>query len=104
MASCRKLRALHSGHGDPVTDPAARIEWLIAHRLEREAQIVERLGHGLATAREPTTAIYTDTPPPLPPAAERNALAHLIDPHGRGQAQGPVAAGPVAAGAVFGSV
>ena len=99
MESCRKLRALkartlHSGHGDPVADPAARIDWLIAHRLEREAQIVERLGHGPATARDLAAAIYTDTPPALLPAAERNVLAHLIDLHGRGvaEAQGPVAA------------
>ena len=61
-------RALHSGHGDPAADPAARIDWLIAHRLEREAQIVERLGHGPATARDLAAAIYTDTPPArLPP-------------------------------------
>ena len=106
MESCRKLRALearvlHSGHGDPVTDPAARIEWLIAHRLEREAQIVERLGHGPATARDLAAAIYTDTPRELLPAAERNVLAHLIDLHGRGVAE---AQGPVAAEAVFGLV
>ena len=103
MASCRKLRALgartlHSGHGDPVADPTGRIDWLIAHRLEREAQIVEWLGHGPATARELAEAIYTDTPPALLPAAERNVLAHLIDLHGRGLAE---AQGPVAAGAVF---
>ena len=103
MASCRKLRALkarvlHSGHGDPVTKPTARIDWLIAHRLEREAQIAEQLGQGPVTARELAAAIYTDTPPELLPAAERNVLAHLIDLHGRGVAE---AQGPVVAGAVF---
>ena len=103
MTSCRKLRALearalHSGHGDPVADPAGRIDWLIAHRLEREAQILEQLGHGPATARELAVAIYADTPPALLPAAERNVLAHLIDLHGRGLAE---TQGPVAAGVVF---
>ena len=103
MESCRKLRALgaralHSGHGDPVSDPAARIDWLIAHRLEREAQIAEQLDRGPATARELAEAIYTDTPPTLLPAAERNVLAHLIDLHGRGVAE---SRGPVVAGAVF---
>ena len=103
MESCRKLRALearvlHSGHGDPVSDPAARIDWLIAHRLERESQIVDRLRHGPATARDLAAAIYTDTPAALLPAAERNVLAHLIDLHGRGLAE---AQGSVAAGAVF---
>ena len=66
--------------------------------MEREAQILERLWHGPATARDLAEAIYTDTPPALLPAAERNVLAHLIDLHGRELAE---AQGPVAAGAVF---
>jgi glyoxylase-like metal-dependent hydrolase (beta-lactamase superfamily II) len=88
MASCRKMQRLdaavyHAGHGAPITDPAARLNWLIRHRQSREAAILLHLGHGPATAQTLTTAIYTDTPPALLPAATRNVLAHLIDLHGK---------------------
>jgi glyoxylase-like metal-dependent hydrolase (beta-lactamase superfamily II) len=67
------------GHGDPVTDPARRITELIAHRRGREAQILDALRHGPATAARLTAQIYRDTPQHLWPAAMRNVLAHLID-------------------------
>ncbi|MCV6585761.1 MAG: MBL fold metallo-hydrolase [Marinibacterium sp.] len=84
MASCRRLRGrdwsvFHAGHGDPITAPSERLDWLIAHRLTREAAILEALTDGPATAAELARRIYTDTPPALLPAAERNVLAHLID-------------------------
>ncbi|WP_371224087.1 MBL fold metallo-hydrolase [Roseovarius sp. 2305UL8-3] len=88
MASCRKLQTLsartfHSGHGAPITDPAARLDWLITHRLTREASILGTLANEPGTVSELTQAIYTDTPPALMHAAGRNVLAHLIDLHGR---------------------
>jgi len=88
MASCRKMQRLeaavfHAGHGAPITNPTVRLNWLIAHRLSREAAILAHLGHGPATAQTLTAAIYTDTPAALIPAATRNVLAHLIDLHGK---------------------
>ncbi len=88
MASCRKMQRLeaavfHPGHGAPVTNPAKRLSWLISHRLMREAAILAQLGAGPATAAQLATAIYTDTPAALLPAASRNVLAHLIDLHGK---------------------
>ncbi|HBS49748.1 MAG TPA: MBL fold metallo-hydrolase [Rhodobacteraceae bacterium] len=90
MASCRRLRArdwrvFHPGHGAPVTDPAARLDWLIAHREGREAQILETLSRAPADARDLAARIYTDTPPALLPAAARNVFAHLVDLHQRGR-------------------
>lgn len=84
MDSCRRLRArqwrvFHPGHGAPVTDPNARLDWLIDHRLGREAAIVKALQSGPATARELAERIYIDTPAALLPAAERNVFAHLVD-------------------------
>jgi glyoxylase-like metal-dependent hydrolase (beta-lactamase superfamily II) len=84
MASCRRLaaappRVCYPGHGAPVTDPTARLAWLIAHREGREAQILDALATGPGrTPRALAEAIYTDTPPALLPAATRNVLAHLI--------------------------
>lgn len=88
MTSCRKLRQIGArrflpGHGAAINDPGARLDWLIGHRENREAAILQELAGGAATAPEIARAIYTDTPETLLPAAVRNVLAHLIDLHGR---------------------
>lgn len=90
MRSCFKLRALnaavlHSGHGAPISDPTARIDWLIAHRQSREVQILEALSAGPAAAHSLAAAIYTETPVALLGAATRNVFAHLIDLEGKNQ-------------------
>jgi len=90
MSSCRRLqtlnaRIMHSGHGDPIVEPAKRLDWLIAHRTARETAILKRLQSGPATANELARAIYTDTPKTLMRAATRNVLAHLIDLYGKKQ-------------------
>lgn len=84
MASCERLaaqswRVFHAGHGAPVTNPAERLAWLIAHRRGREAQILSALNDAPATAKSLTAQIYSDTPAALLPAAERNVFAHLVD-------------------------
>lgn len=86
------------GHGAPIHDAATRIGWLRDHRLMRERQVREALAGGETTAEAIARALYTDTPPILLPAAERNVLAHLIDLVQRGAAESD---GPVRAGAVF---
>jgi len=103
MESCHKIRALdakvyHAGHGAPIADPAARMDWLIAHRRARETSILEHLAHGPATAEALTALIYTDTPATLMRAAVRNVLAHLVDLHVRGLAQSTQ---PLSEGASF---
>ncbi|WP_238366514.1 MBL fold metallo-hydrolase [Mesobacterium pallidum] len=99
MASCARLaardwRVFHPGHGAPVTDPAARIAALLAHRRGRESAILSALADGPATAEALARRIYTDTPPALLPAATRNVLAHLVDLTGRGllAPEGPLSA------------
>jgi hydroxyacylglutathione hydrolase len=84
MASLRRLSierwsVMLPGHGDPVADPAARLAALIAHRHQRETQILNALQSAPATPAELTARIYTDTPATLWPAATRNVLAHLLD-------------------------
>lgn len=88
MASCRRLRArswrvFYPGHGAPVTDPAARLDWLMAHRTSRETAILDALSQGPATAAALARQIYTETPASLLHAAERNVFAHLVDLTGR---------------------
>ena len=88
MAACQRLRvrdwsAFHPGHGAPIGNPAERLEWLISHRLEREAQILDALAHGPATVQQLALRIYTDISKSLLPAAERNVFAHLVDLTGK---------------------
>lgn len=92
MASCARLRrrgwrVFHPGHGGPVAEPRARLDWLIGHRRAREAQIRAALAAAPGTAAEIARRIYTDTPEALLPAATRNVLAHLLDLRARGLAQ-----------------
>jgi hydroxyacylglutathione hydrolase len=84
MASTRRLAAqnwqvIHAGHGDPITDPVARLAFLLRHREQRETEILAQLAHGPSTVQTLTQTLYTDTPPALHPAAQRNVLAHLLD-------------------------
>ncbi|WP_170402877.1 MBL fold metallo-hydrolase [Ruegeria arenilitoris] len=88
MKACHRLRArdwsvFHAGHGAPITDPSGRLDWLIRHRLEREAQILDALAERPGTARDLAQRIYVETPPALLPAAERNVFAHLVDLTGK---------------------
>lgn len=102
MASCAKLRArpaqmFLSGHGAEIDDPHGRLDWLIGHRMSREASILAALATGPASAATLAERIYTDTPAALMPAATRNVLAHLIDLTGKSQVapQGELTAGSV---------
>lgn len=84
LNSCEKLltrddRIYLPGHGENVDDPKGRTQWLIDHRKEREAQIVGVLDGGTYTPMEIVAKIYTEIPPALYGAAERNVFAHLID-------------------------
>lgn len=85
MTSLKMLRertghqTYHPGHGAAVEAPMERIEELLAHRMNRERQIIATLQNKPGTARSIADEIYTDVPAELLPAAARNVLAHLID-------------------------
>lgn len=83
LESLRKLKglqptALLPGHGDRVDDPARLIDWIIDHRLEREAKVLAavRANPGLTT-RALVPKVYADVPTKLYAWAERSLLAHL---------------------------
>ena len=89
IASCKKLiterwSTFYPGHGERVTDPNTRTQWLIDHRSERDREIRAALGQGPNTARAIATLVYTDLDPALLPAATRNVFAHLLDMCGKG--------------------
>ena len=68
---------LWPGHGEPITQPLARINALREHRRSRTAQILAALSDGPAHAADLARRLY-DVPAVLLPAATRNVLAHLI--------------------------
>lgn len=77
--AARGAARLLPAHGAAIDDPKARIADLIAHRRQREAQILTALSDGAATPQALTRRIYTETPARMLPAAEMNVLAHLLD-------------------------
>jgi glyoxylase-like metal-dependent hydrolase (beta-lactamase superfamily II) len=82
MASLARLgglgaSALYPGHGPVLEDPAAVVADYIAHRMEREEQVLAALVAGDVTPAEVVTRVYADVDPILHPAAERSVRAHL---------------------------
>ena len=83
IESLRRVRALDCealapGHGELIRDPVRAIDWIIDHRLEREAKVLVALqaNPGLST-RELVPHVYRDVPEKLYRLAERSLLAHL---------------------------
>ncbi|MCA9562472.1 MAG: MBL fold metallo-hydrolase, partial [Myxococcales bacterium] len=74
-----KILRLFPAHGPTVEEGVALLDEYIAHRLEREEQIVRELrALGEGTAIELVARIYTDTPISLHPVAARSVEAHLM--------------------------
>jgi glyoxylase-like metal-dependent hydrolase (beta-lactamase superfamily II) len=71
------LRFLCGSHGAAIFDAKGKIESYIAHRLERETQILEAIKSGAKTAREIVERVYTDVSPALFALAEKSVEAHL---------------------------
>ena len=81
-ASMEKLiartdRTLWPTHGNPVTDPQPYLRALLAHRLEREAQVVDFLRSGPTTISAMVKVLYADVREELHKAAGRSVLSHL---------------------------
>jgi len=72
-----KLTVLFGAHGAPVGGPHAKIEEYIAHRLEREAKILDAVRQGAREPKEIVARVYTDVHPQSHAMAERAVLAHL---------------------------
>jgi glyoxylase-like metal-dependent hydrolase (beta-lactamase superfamily II) len=90
LAALERLRALDlallcTGHGPPVTDPAALLDRYLAHRRDRERRLVAALADGLRTADDLLDRVWDDAPPSLRLAATATLAAHLgkLDEEGR---------------------
>jgi glyoxylase-like metal-dependent hydrolase (beta-lactamase superfamily II) len=85
LGSLARLRAqvdagvsrLLPAHGSPIVDGGARLDFYIAHRLEREARVVAALALTPTPLQELVAPAYPDVPPSVYPLAARSLLAHL---------------------------
>jgi glyoxylase-like metal-dependent hydrolase (beta-lactamase superfamily II) len=84
IASLRRVKSLQCealvpGHGEVINDPDRVIDWIIDHRLEREAKVAAALAAnpGL-TSLELVPYVYRDVDKKLYGWAERSLLAHLL--------------------------
>jgi glyoxylase-like metal-dependent hydrolase (beta-lactamase superfamily II) len=72
-----RVKVLFGGHGPAVAAPRAKIEEYIAHRLEREQNILRAVRAGATTTEEIVARVYTDVNPKAHALAARAVLAHL---------------------------
>jgi len=77
MRSLSNVTVLLPGHGPAVANPGDKIDQYIAHRLQREANILKAVREGASTPAEIVGRVYTDVNPKALPMAERAVLAHL---------------------------
>lgn len=77
MKNLPNLRFLCGSHGAAVFDAKSKIEEYIAHRLERERQILKAFENGAKTSRAIVEAVYTELDPGLFELAEKSVEAHL---------------------------
>jgi glyoxylase-like metal-dependent hydrolase (beta-lactamase superfamily II) len=90
FASLRRLlsrddQLYYPTHGPPIPHPQAFVAAYIAHREERERQILACLAQGLHTIPQMVAAMYRDVPAYLHGPAARSVLAHLIHMAGDGR-------------------
>jgi glyoxylase-like metal-dependent hydrolase (beta-lactamase superfamily II) len=82
LDALRELRALDlelllPGHGPPVTDPNAKLDEYLAHRLDRERRLLDALNRGKRSVDELLDDAWSDAPPALRLPAAVTLAAHL---------------------------
>jgi glyoxylase-like metal-dependent hydrolase (beta-lactamase superfamily II) len=94
LDSLRRLRSLTAddgvdtvlpGHGPVLEDAQGALDFYLAHRAERLAQVEAAVGEGLRTPAEVVAHVYADVDRSLWPAAEQSVRAQLdfLGEHGR---------------------
>ena len=72
------LAWLYPGHGPAVADPHAKVAEYLAHRHEREREVLVALAAGDSTPAAVVARVYAEVDPRLHPAAELSVRAHLV--------------------------
>lgn len=82
MTSLERLRAekwdrMYPGHGPEIEEPGKVVDWYIAHRLQREREILDAVIEGSQSVDEIVAVVYVDVDVELHPLAARNVATHL---------------------------
>lgn len=73
------LTAIGPGHGHIILNPHDEVKGLIAHRLRREAKVIEKLGlSGPVSTEQLTPLVYDDVDSSLHTIASYSLMSHLI--------------------------
>ena len=73
------IDAIAGGHGELIQAPYEAIDWLVEHRLRREAKVVDTLNRlPDVLVSELVADVYDEVAPALHPVAQRSLLAHLL--------------------------
>jgi glyoxylase-like metal-dependent hydrolase (beta-lactamase superfamily II)/8-oxo-dGTP pyrophosphatase MutT (NUDIX family) len=73
------LEWLAPGHGFLMPQPRQAMQQIVAHRLKREAKVLQAFGSRDAYSMDQLlAAVYDDVPPKLHAMARRSLLAHLL--------------------------
>lgn len=80
-----RLTALMPGHGPVLVDGRVKIEEYLAHRFEREREIINVLADGVLTIPQIVKTVYRDVPEAIHKLAEMSVLAHLEKLEGDGR-------------------
>jgi glyoxylase-like metal-dependent hydrolase (beta-lactamase superfamily II) len=74
-----KARVIYPGHGPVVFDARGKLAEYVAHRAEREEQILAAVAEAEAPASidDLVAVVYSDYPEDVRPLAARSVLAHL---------------------------
>ena len=82
LGSLRRLRPLgleriYPGHGLEIDKPDEVIDWYLAHRLQREREILAAMEAGARTVPEIVEVVYREVDPSLHSLAAVSVAAHL---------------------------
>ena len=80
-------RTIYPGHGPIVLRAREKLEEYVAHRAEREEQVLATMTDGPRTIAEMVDTIYADYPPEVHGLAGRSVLAHLMKLEAEGRAE-----------------
>jgi glyoxylase-like metal-dependent hydrolase (beta-lactamase superfamily II) len=85
-----RLSRIAPGHGDVIDEPRPRIQEYVAHRRDRERQVLGQLGKGPARIPDLVDALYgnEELHPKLVEAAGWQLHAHLLKLKAEGKVTG----------------
>lgn len=74
----RSERVWWPTHGPAIRDPGPYVEFIVDHRLEREAQVLDRVRSGVGDIATIVAELYAAVPEELHEPAGHSVLSHLV--------------------------